>query len=173
MGRIPLMILSDSPTVPTGLGRIGREIAGRIYDRLFDTFEVGYLGYGGNISKQLPYQQYAITKMSNWAVNDLPAIWKDFAGDRRGVVLSIWNPSSLAWLADYRKLPVGDLRSMLESNPFERWLYAPIDAEGPSGKLSTEITETLRGFDRVLAYTDWAGKMIDRSCWPVVQDIPD
>jgi glycosyltransferase involved in cell wall biosynthesis len=163
MARIPLMIMTDSPTSRTGLGRIGRELAGRIYDRLYDTFEVAVLGYGGQVSKELPYQQYVITKMTNWAVNDLPAAWKDFAGDRKGVLLSIWNPSSLFWLADPSKLPAGELRTFLESKPFETWLYVPIDAEGPGGKLSAEVTDTLSGFDRVLAYTKWAANMIDRS----------
>ena len=161
MSRIPILLMSDGITSPTGLGRITRELAQRIHVNLSETFELGTLGYGGNTSREYPWQQYSITKMSNWAVNDLPAVWKDFAGDRRGVLMSIWNPSWLPWLANPTLLPKGDLKNMLLSDPFEKWLYAPIDAEGPNGKLCTEVGTILKGFDRVLAYTDWAAKMIN------------
>jgi len=164
VSRIPILLMSDGISSPTGLGRVTRELAQRIHANLSETFELGTLGYGGNTSREFPWQQYSITKLSNWTVNDLPVVWKDFAGDRRGVLMSIWNPSWLPWLANPSLLPKGDLRGMLESNPFEKWIYAPVDAEGPNGKLSTEVGEILRGFDRVLAYTDWAAKMVDRTC---------
>lgn len=176
MARIPLMVMSDGISSPTGLGRISRELTQHIHANLSETFEVATLGYGGNYSRNFPWPQYGITKMVNWAINDLPAAWKDFAGDRRGVLLSIYNPSWLPWLADPKKLPKGDLRSMLESNPFERWIYAPLDAEGPNGKLSADVAETLKGFDRVLAYTRWSAEMIDRTILPdgmrVTEDLP-
>lgn len=163
MSSIPILILSDNPNGVTGLGRITRELALRIHGHMSDTFEVATLGIGGTISRNLPFQQYQIHKLESWAVVDLPKVWADFAGDRKGIVLAIWNPSSVFWLADPSKLPAGELRTFLESKPFETWLYAPIDAEGPGGFLSAEVTDTLSGFDRVLAYTKWAANMNDRS----------
>ena len=168
MSRIPLMIFSDQISTPTGLGRIHRELAQRIHANLSDTFELASMGYGGNTMREFPWPQYTVAKLDNWAINDLPSAWKDFAGERRGVLMAIANPSWLPWLADYKKLPAGNLRNMLESNPFERWLYAPVDAEGPNRVLSSEVTETLIGFDRVLAYGDWARCVIERSMGDLV-----
>lgn len=158
--------MSDAISSPTGLGRATRELALKVYEHLSETFEVGTLGYNGNTSLRFPWRaQYSILKISGWAVNDLPYVWKDFAGDRRGILMSIWNPSWLTWLADSNRLPGGDLRSMLESKPFERWLYAPIDADGPNGVLTSEVADTLKRFDRVLAYTEWSADLIDRTIY--------
>ena len=162
MSKIPLLLLSDNPASSTGLGRITRELALRIHAHLGETFDLATYGLGGVASKRFPWPQYVINKLEGWAPTDLPRVWRDHAGDRKGVVLAIWNPSSLPWLADCEKLPAGTLKDFLRTEPFERWIYAPIDAEGPNGMLPKEVAEVMQGFDRTLCYTGWASELLYR-----------
>jgi SAM-dependent methyltransferase/glycosyltransferase involved in cell wall biosynthesis len=169
MGAIPLLICGDAPSASTGLGRITRELCIRIHENLGETFRLGTYGLGGAVSRRFGFQQYTITKLEGWAPTDLPRVWRDFAGDERGIIMPIWNPSSLAWLAMPEKLPAGTLKDFLLSNPFDRWLYAPIDAEGPNGKMPKEVAEVCMNFDRTLFYTKWAAEMMDRSECPIAE----
>jgi hypothetical protein len=43
---IPLMILSDAITAPTGLARIARDLATKTHNNLGDVFRVGTYGFG-------------------------------------------------------------------------------------------------------------------------------
>jgi len=162
--NIPLLIVSDSITAPTGLARIARELAVRIHANLSETFEVATCGQGGTYSRQFGFTQYPVMVAPNWTIPQLPYVWRDFAGDRKGVILFIWNQSWLPWMANPDSLPDGDLKSFLNSGQFETWLYCPIDAEGPMGKLPASQAEILTKFNRVLAYTKFGADVIDRTC---------
>jgi len=163
----PLLILSDAPSASSGLGRICRDLATRIHQNLGDVCRVGVLGYGGPGSCKFGFAQYVIEGMSDWVVPTLPEVWEDFAGEEKGAILSIWDISRLAWYAQPERSaqlaaePV--LRNWLAKAPFKRFGYFPIDAEGPNGKLSFPLRQTLLGFDRVLAYGAWAKDLIERS----------
>ena len=163
----PLLLIGDAPSAPTGLGRIVRDLSTRIRSHLADVFQVATLGYGGPGSSRLGFPQYVIEGMEDWVIPTLPQVWEDFAANRRGAVFTVWDPSRLTWFSQPARceLLAGNsiLRQWLVQAPFERWGYFAIDAEGPHGKLSFPIQQTLLGFDRVLAYSDWARKMILRS----------
>lgn len=162
MARIPCLVLSDSPNSPTGLGRISREILQRGCKHLGDTFKFGSYGLGGVMSTKLPWPQFQITSLSNWAPPDLPKIWEDFSEGEKGIILTIWNPSSLQWLVEPDKYaPQGMTRDFLKTKPFSTWGYFPIDAEGPNGKLPADVAETISKFDRKLMYTRWASDLYD------------
>lgn len=163
----PLLIISDAITSPTGLGRITRELAVRIHDRLPE-FRVATAGIGGGYSSRFGFPNYPITRVNNWSLPELPIIWKDFAGDsrpKRGIIMAIWNSSYLPWLADPSLLADGDLKSFLQSEWMSKWLYCPIDSDGPNGKLSESERKIFTGFDRVLTYTEWAAGVIDRTMY--------
>ena len=83
MSKCPLLILSDSPNGPTGLGMITRELATRIQQHLSDVCYVGVAGYGDDKSNKQPFPVYPYSEMKNWAIPQLPWIWKQFAGDRK------------------------------------------------------------------------------------------
>jgi glycosyltransferase involved in cell wall biosynthesis len=152
----PLLILSDSPSSTTGLGRICRDLATRLHKHCSDIFRVATLGYGGPGSSKLPFQQYGIHSIDNWLVPELPMVWEDFAGSERGIVLTIWDPSRLQWFSqpDYCKVP--GLSEWLKVAPFDRWGYFPVDASGPNGKLTEIIKHSICGYDRGLCYSKWA-----------------
>lgn len=168
MSKIPFLFVSDSISSASGLGgRITRELSTRLYGHCSDIFDVATAGYGGTYSKRFPFPQYPFQKMENWLVPELPGIWLDHAGDRRGIVMFIWNASWLPWVADPSIIPdidaYRDLKTWLKSGLFEKWIYAPVDSVGPNGKLSDEERRIFLGFDRVLAYTKFGADLINET----------
>jgi glycosyltransferase involved in cell wall biosynthesis len=173
----PLLILSDSPSSKSGLGRIARELALRIHENMGDIYRVGCVGPGFDDRIFMPYPNYPLHEMKNWVVTELPEIWRCFAGEERGILLVIWDASRLLWLIDPAKYckpaphitnsdtfeKYANLRTFLQDKPFEIWTYSAIDAEGPNGKLSYLIREVLSKCDRVLAYSEWSARIIERT----------
>src|ERR1700677_5177647 len=103
--------MSDSVKSSTGVGRITRELAGKIHEHLSEMFDVAVFGFGGTNSYNLPYKQYPIRRLESWITPELPWVWKDHAGNEaQGVLLAIWNPGWLPWLADPETLPPSGLR---------------------------------------------------------------
>src|SRR5580692_7833565 len=98
MNPTPLLILSDAVTAGSGLGRITRDLATRIAENMGDYFRVATFGYGGVVSRHLPFHQYIAEGINNWMPPTLPEVWEDFAGNEKGILLSIWDISRLAWL---------------------------------------------------------------------------
>ncbi len=173
----PLLILSDSPSSKSGLGRITRELAMQIHEKMGDVYRVGCVGPGCDDSVFMPFPNYALHYMENWVVEELPEIWRTFAGNERGILLVIWDASRLLWLVDpaqyckpapkitdqARIEKIANLRTFLINKPFEVWIYGAIDAEGPNGKLSFLIGQVLSKCDRVLAYSEWSARLIERT----------
>lgn len=162
--KTKLMIMSDAPTAGSGLGRICGDLARRIAENMPYTFDVCTFGYGGVASRHLPYHQYVMEGVQNWVTPTLPEVWRDWVGDEKGILLSIWDLSRLGWLLRPEKQcenPV--LREFLLKKPFKIWSYLPIDADGPNEKLTYPLKETLKGADRVLAYGKWGAGVVDRT----------
>lgn len=168
MSKTPLLILSDMPTSSTGLGRITRELADRIAGNMSDIFRVAVCGYGGTNSRHLRYMKYPVTRLNDWSMPQLPEVWQDFAGDEKGIVLAIWNASWLPWLVN----PTGEMKRFLDTKPFKKWLYAPIDAEGPNGRLPKSQGDIFKGFDRVLAYTRFGARLMEQAMDEPVEHLP-
>lgn len=164
---IPLLIFSDAPSASSGLARITRDIATRVATHMGDTFKVATIGYGGASSSRLPFFQYHWHFDGNWMIRELPDVWDDFCEDRRGIFMTIHDASRMLWLAqpdtgceDKR------LQEWLKSGPFQKWGYFPIDATGINDKFTLSLTQTYLGYDRVLAYTNWAKRILENSLEP-------
>lgn len=160
---VPLLILSDAPTSGSGLGRIARDLSIRIHQHLPEVFRVGTAGYGGPFSRSLGFPQYQID-MSDWVVHNLPEIWEDFAGDEKGILMTIWDASRLLWLAHPQHCSDQRLRKWLNDSRPELWGYFPVDATGPNDKLTFILGHIMKGFDRVHTYSEWAQRIIQRTC---------
>jgi len=165
MTLTPLLILSDSPSACSGLARICRDLATRIATHLSDIYEVATLGYGGFGDKSLPFQQYFIEGMQDWFIPTLPDVWNNFAVGRKGSIFSIWDASRLLWFTrpDLGTNPDKKMCKWLEHPPFKRWGYFPIDAMGPGGMLTVILGQCLLGYDRILAYSNWAQRFIENT----------
>lgn len=163
----PLLLIGDSPASGTGLGRILGDLAIRIHEHMSDVYRIATLGCGSPGSRQFPFQQYNIEGMSDWVIPTLPQVWEDFAGNEKGIILFIWDPSRLGWFSQ----PVQSeylrnrlvLRQFLLKPPFERWLYCPVDASGPNDRLTFPLMKTLGGFDRLIAYGQFGEAVIRRT----------
>src|ERR1039458_2724325 len=168
----PLLLVSDGITSPSGLGRITRELAIRIGANMKDVYCVAVAGYGGIYSTKFPFPQYSFQHLQDWSIPELPSIWHDFAGDEHGIIFFVWNGSWLPWVADPSVLPDCDLKTFLTSGRFEKWIYAPIDAEGPNGRLPESQRKIYIEFDRVLAYTEFGSKVLEETIGSSVPHLP-
>lgn len=164
MSVTPIMLLSDAPNGPTGLGRITRELAIRIHSEMADTFRVATIGAGSTgPSPDLPFQQFGVKSAVHYVPENLPDAWRLFSQGQRGVLLVIMNPGWCAALANPELLPDSQLRDFLMDRPFDLWIYAPIDGDTIGGRLPKEIGDVFRGFDRVLAYTAYGASVISKT----------
>ncbi|HEY3620764.1 MAG TPA: glycosyltransferase [Candidatus Sulfotelmatobacter sp.] len=150
-----LLLVSDSASCHSGLGRITRDLATRIHADLPE-FEVATAGFGGPGNKDFGWPEYHFHELNNFMPPELPMICQDFAGDEELIVLCIWDPSRLRWFANPDQCPMPMMRQWLKVANIRKWIYAPIDAEGPNGKLSVRLQESLAGFERVLNYSKWS-----------------
>lgn len=159
MRAVPLLFLSDSPYLPTGLARITKDLASLASQ--LPEFRVGVMGRGGIGTSKLPFPTYSFPETEQWGEGWLPSVWEDFAGSAFGHILTIWDLTRLDWFA--RPRMGGPLQEFLTSGKFKRWGYIPVDHYGIGGKLTGMCVDTLRGFDRILAYTMFGKQVIEDS----------
>jgi glycosyltransferase involved in cell wall biosynthesis len=159
--KTPFLILSDSPTAKTGLGRITRDISTRMHAHMQDVVEVGTCGCGGPPSRKLGFPQYSID-MEEFVVNNLPEIWEDFAYNQKGYLMSVWDASRLQWLGRPEMCDDRRLKDFLNKKLFKRWGYFPQDATGVGDKLTAVVNNIMDGFDRTLAYSKWSEDIFRR-----------
>lgn len=167
MSPVPLLLISDAPTSGTGLGRITADLANRIASNLSEVYRVATLGYGGIASRKLNHHHYAAEGMDGWILPSLPEIWDDWAGKEKGIVMFISDPSRLGWFSrpelseELIKYP--GLKQFLSKPPYQKWIYAPVDASGPNDRLTYPLAQSLLGFDRILAYGKFGEDVIQRT----------
>ncbi len=151
---IPLLVYSDGPRQPTGLARITRDLVSRLWAERetlgIDLLQLGYDPLPGP-AVDWPLWTLATMDMSNegdWGASQVDRTWWNYFGEgRQGVLLSIWDPGRAFAL----------LKTKL---PSARWGYFPIDATNVRGSLSGTAAETVRRYDRVLAYGAWGASVL-------------
>lgn len=163
-----LLTISDAISAQTGLGRIHRDLIGKIIENLSDVYEVATMGYGGIGTSKIKVPQFPMEGMSDWILPSLPDVCRDFFGKEKPTILTIWDLHRLTWLAAPRgcselftKFP--GIQQWAMSRPFELWGYIPIDSSGPNDRLTFPIMKTLLGFDRLLAYGAFGEGVIRRT----------
>jgi glycosyltransferase involved in cell wall biosynthesis len=159
----PVLLVSDSPNGSTGLGMITGQIASLAHQNLSDVCDIAVAGYGDAGENKQPYPVYPFSELNNWTIPQLPWIWKQFAGDRKGIILTVWNVAWLPWMTHPENLQPGGLRDFLMSGRFKLWSYVPVDSVCLNNRLSANEESILRRFDRVLAYTKFGADAIDRT----------
>lgn len=167
MTPVPLMVLSDSAIGSSGLGRIARELANRLCG--IPEIRVGFAGLGGTWGQGLPFPFYPLGKRRGYVLDELPNAWKDFAGGEKGIILTVWNHTWLSWLTDSRYCPP-EMREWIDSKPFDLWGYIPVDATRADGTVAAP--DVLKGFDRLLAYTEFGATAIERTIGKKVPKLP-
>ena len=150
----PLLILSDAPCLPTGLGRIARDLTYLLWswrDEL--QIEVAQLGLWHDGS-EWPWPVWKIENESEWGYTDLAtAIQTHFLG-RAGVIFTIWDPARCMYAPYWaRKFSRADA-------PVKTWGYFAVDAEGRRGGFGGPAADTVRQYDRVLAYGPYGARVL-------------
>lgn len=165
MKPIPLAILSDAPDCPSGFGRITRDLAWHLY-RHVPQVRVATFGYWGRGSRAFPWPQYAMGDFRADAnISDLPLVWRDFAGDQPGILLTIYDAARLLLLSNPELIEEETaaqkaLKSFLQTKPFKLWGYFPIDSHGPREKLTSVLHKAISPFDRILAYGPYGSRIL-------------
>jgi len=162
-----MLIISDSPTAGTGLGRITADLSSRIASNLSEVYRIATLGYGGIASRKLNQHHYVAEGMDGWIIPSLPEIWDDWAGKEKGIILFISDPSRLGWFSrpemSEELVRYPGLKQFLSKPPYQKWIYAPVDAAGPNDRLTFPLQQNLLGFDRILAYGKFGEDVIRRT----------
>lgn len=147
---IPILIVSDAPNLPTGLGRIARDLASLLW-RWREQLEVdvAQLGLGWNGSTW-PWPVYGIQDEAEWANLDLPGMIQSYFHGRPGVVFSIWDPHRCFHIPRWTR----------QFSGVKVWGYFPIDSEGRRGDFGGPAAATVKQYDRVLAYGPFGAKVL-------------
>jgi len=91
-----LLIVSDSPAIRSGLGRVTRELAQRFADDNFEVAVAGWFDLHGSLDEEYDYAVYP-------AVKPAPeSLARTIAHVDPQVILAIGDPWDFAWLADQR-----------------------------------------------------------------------
>jgi glycosyltransferase involved in cell wall biosynthesis len=126
-------------------------------------FKVATMSQNGVGNADFGFMQYR-TRMNDMEPVDLPEIWWNHAGTLNGIFFSIQDLSRMLWFGQPKYCMDDELRKFVEvEGRFRRFGYFPIDGTGIADMLTSEVHDTIRGYDRVLAYTDWAAGVVERT----------
>lgn len=156
--RLPFVVYSDGPGLPTGLARIARDLTSRLYaeqDSLgIEVLQVGF-DPKPRSSRNVPWPTYALAELhseGDWGAEDLAECWREYfyqgAGEETGVVFSIWDPSRA-----YSLLP-------LQTAERELWGYMPVDGMNVRGSIGGPAREAVARYNRVLGYGRWGSQVL-------------
>ena len=137
-----ILIMTDSPFIPTGLGRVGREIAFKL---LRAGHEIGYLGWYQHPDIEIklpPGLRYWYTNNNDYGSDKLDNIVNKFQPD---IVLTIGD----IWCLNY--IPGCKTRRW-----FQWCCYIPVDGEPLNGGLPPALVSTIEDIDIPVAYTNYA-----------------
>jgi glycosyltransferase involved in cell wall biosynthesis len=147
MSKKKLLIISDSPTLTTGLGRICREIA----TRLFDKYDLAVAGWHQQpVKHQFPFFIYPFTKTLAFETeNQLRSIVQDFSPDIVLCIGDIWDfiPASRVF---------AQCRDVNEN--FKAILWVTVDGEW----IELSWSDILRQFDSVASMSQFGVKEIKK-----------
>ena len=151
MKPIPFGILTDSCDSASGLGRIGRDIASRLYKSNLP-IKVATLGFAGQGTQSCSWLQYNLGPFHNPSdlVRLIPS-WMDFTNGEPGILLTIYDLPRLEAFR-FPELYGRPWTDFLKGNEIHLWGYFPVDSHTPGRGFTRQTAEVLRSFDRILGY---------------------
>ena len=155
MTGVPFLIVGDAPEQPTGLGRILRELTGRLradQETLnLDVRTCCWTPWTGlptqGIQVNAPTHEWRFADVSHWGREAITVAWRTWYGDRPGILFTIWDPSRCYEFLDL------DL-------PVRKWGYFAVDGANWEGRFggpaSAAVVRGVRPSARVHAV--WRGR---------------
>jgi len=144
--------MSDSPFIPTGMGRLGRELAIGLAAR---GHQIGYIGWyhRADITPNLPHNIHF------WWTND--NLYGSNILDR---VVEQFQPDILLTIGDFWWLwYITDPNVCRTRKSFQWCSYIPVDGEPICGGLPPGIVKTIEDIDIPVAYTNYAKDAVLKS----------
>ena len=150
MSRIPLLLIGDGPSEPSGLGRIARDLSGLLAtsDLPIDLVQVG--GTVPPVWSQWRHLPLDLGTDWDWGASCVQRIWSDLWGSMPGILFIVWDPGRL--------LPYAQV-----DLPVQKWCYTAVDGANIHGQISGPAQHALRQFDRVLAYGRYGAEVLKKS----------
>lgn len=146
---IPILVVGDGAHLPTGLGRIARDLLRGLHgDRKVLDIEVAQLAWDHDDS-QFSWRSIAITDHANWGKADLPLAWWKLFGNRRGMIFTVWDPARCFELT----AGAGEVPATLAG-------YFAIDAINANGTLGGPAAAVARRYRHVLGYGRWGAEVL-------------
>src|SRR5258708_2652416 len=149
----PLVPDSDGPGLPTGLARITRDLAGRLWEGRemlgIDLLQVGYDPRPRGRGVEWPsYRLTGLGSDGDWGAAEIQECWREYFGHDDGGLLSIWDPARAFALLG------------LQSDTRAFWGYFPVDPHNVQGSFGGPAREAVQCYDRVLAYGRWGSQVL-------------
>lgn len=147
-----ILIMTDSPFIPTGQARVGREIAVGLASH---GHQVGYLGWfhRTDIFPNLPHN------IQFWSTNN-----NYYGSDMLDAVVERFRPDVLLTVGDFWNLWYITDPNVCRTRKLFQWCsYIPVDGEPMNGGLSPGIIKTVEDIDIPVAYTEYAKKAVLKS----------
>lgn len=159
-----ILLVCDAPNLPTGLGRIARDLASQIHsdpELRRRGVEVAQLGlyYDGS---PWPWPVFPVHDSAQWGEGDIAQALEWWKAD---VIFTIWDPGRC----------FGILRGLQQAELFGKvrlWGYFAVDADNRQEKLGGPVVETLKAYERVLGYGRWGSGVLKRTVGRGVQYLP-
>lgn len=161
-----VVVLGDSPRLPTGLGRIAGDLAAHLYtarERLgIEVLQCGW-EYDRPPLAQIPWDLAVFPEIGqDWGASQvLPFIERErLRRDltaRQVVILSVWDP---ARCFDYRNAP------------YNLWGYFAIDGHNRHKAFGGPAAETVKRYHRKLAYTKYGAEVLHKVLSETVEHLP-
>ena len=147
-----ILIMSDSLNIPTGLGRVGRELAIGLKNKGFD---IGYLGWFHDNDARLQVPK----GIRYWSTSN-----KNYGSDSLDMVVNKFQPDIVLTIGDFWNLWYINDPSICRTRRFFQWCaYIAVDGEPINGGLPPGILKTIEDIDLPVAYTDYAKAAVLKS----------
>ena len=149
-----ILVMTDSFFIPTGLGRVGRELAFGLMER---GHQIGYIGWfhRPHIMGQIPQG------MSYWQTNN-----NMYGSDIFDAVVSSFRPDVVLTIGDLWFLSyISDPGQCRTRRLFQWCSYIPVDGEPVNGGIPPALIAPIEDVDIPVAYTNYAKEAVLKSCF--------
>jgi len=155
------MVVGDSPALHGGLSRVTRDLSMLL--ATLPEYRVAVLARGCGNNRKFPFSIYDFHESEGWGQRQIEGAWNDFSNGEPGIILTTDDMSRRGWFAN--PAMYGNLAEFLgEGRTFLKAGYTPVDSYGPNGhSLGVEMTAASRGYDRLMAASEWGCQVLRNS----------
>lgn len=135
-------------------------------------FRVAVLARGCGNNRKFPFVTYDFHESEGWGQKQIQSAWNDFSNGEQGIIFTTDDMSRRGWFAN--PAMYGTLAEFLgEGRTFKKVGYTPVDSVGPNGhSLGVEMTAASRGYDHLMAASEWGCQVLKNSGNPKADWLP-